>query len=244
MDDPAGRRGGFPDPRSAPAAMPLALGGDLSAERLLAAYSQGIFPWFSSGEPILWWCPDPRMVLFPEELHVPRSLARTIRRSPLSIRWNTAFEAVVEACASVPRPGQEGTWITNAMRAAYQDFHRAGYAMSVEAWEGDTLVGGLYGVSIGRCFFGESMFARRPDASKLCLVALVRRLGELGVELIDCQMHTEHLARFGARDIDRAHFLHRVATLVVEASPIAGLQEMNEGAALEERGSHREKEAS
>ncbi|MDJ0847686.1 MAG: leucyl/phenylalanyl-tRNA--protein transferase [Myxococcota bacterium] len=185
----------------------LAVGGDLSAERLLLAYSQGIFPWYEDGLPILWHSPDPRMVLLPAELHVPRSLRKVIRRRPFTLRLDTAFEAVVDECAIAERAGQRGTWITRDMREAYVALHTLGFAHSAEAWCGDELVGGLYGVSLGSSFFGESMFARRPDASKTAFVALVLQLERWGFELIDCQVHTEHLARFGAKEWRRSRFL-------------------------------------
>ena len=221
-----GRAPTFPAPRGADSSGLVAIGGDLRVDRLHSAYCQGIFPWYSEGDPILWWCPDPRMVLFPEELHVPRSLRKTVRRAPVDIRWNTAFDEVVEACAAAPRPDQDGTWITEAMKAAYRRFHDAGHAMSVEAWEDGSLVAGLYGVSVGRCFFGESMFTTRPDGSKLCLIALVEELAHRGVEMIDCQMRTDHLARFGAREIERWEFLERLEGLRGDGRPVAPLHVM------------------
>ncbi len=224
-----GRELDFPDPRGADGDGLVAVGGDLSVERLRRGYQAGIFPWYNEGDPILWWCPDPRMVLFPSELHVPRSLRRTLRRTSLEIRWNTAFDEVVEACARSPRPGQDGTWITREMKRAYGALHRAGYAMSVEAVDGGELVAGVYGVSMGSCFFGESMFTRRPDASKLCLVALVERLAELGVEMIDCQMYTEHLARFGAREVPRDVFLAHVQRLCISGQPLSSPEAMATG---------------
>ncbi len=210
----------FPDPMEAEPDGLIAVGGDLSVGRLKAAYLAGIYPWYSEGDPILWWSPDPRMVLFPSEMHVPRSLRKRMRTGAFEMRWNTAFTAVVEACANAPRPDQEGTWITASMREAYGAFHEAGYAMSVEAWIDDALVAGLYGVSMGRCFFGESMYTLVPDASKACLVELVERLGSLGVEMIDCQMYTEHLARFGAREITRREFLGHVRAHCDEGRPL------------------------
>jgi leucyl/phenylalanyl-tRNA--protein transferase len=200
----------FPPPHLAEDGL-LAVGGDLRPERLLTAYSQGIFPWYEDGLPILWHSPDPRMVLVAEELHVPRSLAKTIRRRPYQITLDAAFRDVVEACAATPRPGQEGTWITADMIAAYEVIHRLGYAHSVEAWRGDELVGGLYGVSLGGAFFGESMFARAPDASKVAFVTLVRDLAARGITLIDCQVYTDHLSRFGAREWPRKRYLRALA---------------------------------
>ena len=193
----------------------LAVGRSLTTATLVEAYSRGIFPWFNDGEPVLWWSPDPRMVLFPSELHVSTSLARRIRRRDLTITADTAFGRVMEACAA-PRDGQQGTWISARMIAAYERLHLAGYAHSVEAWAEGDLVGGLYGVAIGRVFFGESMFARRADASKVAFVHLVRQLETWSFGLIDCQMRTEHLARFGAREIPRAEFAARLERLVQE----------------------------
>ena len=191
----------------------LAAGADLTPERLLDAYRHGIFPWYSDGEPILWWSPDPRMVLFVDELKVSRSLAKSARNKGFELRVDTAFEAVIDACAQ-PRGAQPGTWITGEMRAAYLRLHRLGHAHSVETWREEELVGGLYGVSIGRMFFGESMFALASDASKVALVALVRELREQGCALIDCQMDTRHLASLGARSIPRSEFLRAVKALV------------------------------
>lgn len=185
----------------------LAVGGDLSPERLVLAYSSGIFPWYEEGQPILWHSPDPRMVLRAESLRVPRSLRRTMRKGPYRLTFDTVFRNVIEACASVPRPGQRGTWITREMKTAYAALHRRGLAHSVEAWCDDRLVGGLYGVSLGAAFFGESMFAKAPDASKVAFVALVEQLRRWGITLVDCQVHTEHLARFGACEWPRREYL-------------------------------------
>ncbi len=183
----------------------LAAGGDLSPERLLAAYRHGCFPWFSAGQPILWWSPDPRMVLFPEELHVSRSLRKTLRRGDFTITFDQDFAAVIGACAA-PRSYADGTWITPAMQAAYLELHRRGFAHSVEVWQHGQLVGGLYGLALGRLFFGESMFSRVSDASKVAFVSLVEQLRACGFVLIDCQMHTQHLASLGARPIPRREF--------------------------------------
>ena len=191
----------------------LAAGADLSPARLLDAYRHGVFPWYSDGEPILWWSPDPRMVLFTDELKVSRSLAKSVRNKGFEVRFDTAFGAVVQACAE-PRNGQAGTWITDEMRAAYLRLHRLGHAHSAETWREGILLGGLYGVSIGRMFFGESMFARTTDASKVALVALVQELRGRGGSMIDCQMDTRHLASLGARPIQRAEFLRKVEALV------------------------------
>jgi leucyl/phenylalanyl-tRNA--protein transferase len=201
----------FPDPCLAEPDGLLAVGGDLSPERLVAAYRSGIFPWFDEGSPILWWSPDPRLVLDPAALHVPRSLARTLRRGTYRVTADTAFEQVIRACAGTERPGQGGTWITEEMVAAYLRLHELGLAHAFEAWEGDRLAGGLYGVSLGSAFFGESMFAARPDASKAALVRGVEHLRAHGVTLIDCQVRTEHLVRLGAVDWSRQRFLHALA---------------------------------
>lgn len=200
----------FPEPRRAEPDGLLAVGGDLSPERLLQAYAAGIFPWFSEGSPILWWSPDPRLVLEPAWLHVPRSLARRVRRGRYAIAADTAFSLVVRRCAERTRPGQDGTWITAEMGFAYERLHRLGFAHSFEAWEGGALAGGLYGVSLGGAFFGESMFADRPDASKVAFVRAVGWLADRGVDLIDCQVKTDHLVRFGAREMPRAAFLARL----------------------------------
>lgn len=197
----------------------LAVGGDLSAQRLIAAYRQGIFPWFNPGQPILWWSPDPRMVLFPEDLHVPHSLARAMRKRNYEIRLDSAFTAVMEAC-SQPRAGQEGTWIAPAMIEAYTELHKLGVAHSIETWIDGKLAGGLYGVALGRVFYGESMFARVSDASKIAFVHLVRQLQRWRFELIDCQMNTAHLARFGAAEIPRSEFIRYLDVGVTQSPPL------------------------
>lgn len=191
----------------------LAAGGDLSPERLLAAYRRGIFPWYSGGDPILWWSPDPRTVLFPEEVQIGRTLRKTLRKAPFRVSADTAFERVLQGCAQ-PRPDQAGTWITADMHQAYCRLHALGVAHSVESWAEAELVGGLYGVALGRVFFGESMFARASDASKVAFVHLVRQLTAWGFGLIDCQMRTPLLAAFGARELPRSEFTRRVAELV------------------------------
>jgi len=191
----------------------LAAGGDLSTSRLLAAYRRGIFPWYSEGEPILWWSPDPRMVLFPSEFKVYRSLAKTLRNSRYTIRFDSAFEQVMDACAA-PRSTQAGTWISAEMRAAYCRLHQVGHAHSVETWIDGSLAGGLYGVALGRAFFGESMFFRKRDASKIALAALVAHLEHEDFAVIDCQMHTGHLESLGARPIPRQWFSKLLAELV------------------------------
>jgi leucyl/phenylalanyl-tRNA--protein transferase len=185
----------------------LAAGGELTPEWLLAAYRHGIFPWYSDDQPILWWCPNPRMVLFPDELRIARSLAKRLRNGGFEVTYNREFEAVIRACAA-PRRGQPGTWITEEMHAAYVTLHRLGYARSVEVWQRGELVGGLYGVAMGPVFFGESMFSRANDASKVALVHLARAMRTGGGRLIDCQMRTRHLASLGARDIARTEFIN------------------------------------
>ena len=198
----------------------LAAGADLSPERLLAAYRRGIFPWYSEGEPILWWSPDPRMVLVPCELKVSRSLAKTLRNRDYEIRFDSAFAAVLEGCATrgadaaAPGAGEVGTWITPDMRAAYQRLHDLGYAHSAETWIDGRLAGGLYGVAVGRMFYGESMFTRVRDASKIAMVHLARHLERKGYGMIDCQMHTSHLASLGAGTIARSVFSPRLRELV------------------------------
>ena len=191
----------------------LAAGGDLTPRRLLAAYGQGIFPWYSGNEPILWWSPDPRTVLFPAELKISRSLAKTLRNSRYSIRFDGDFDAVMAACA-VSRNGQPGTWITREMREAYGHLHRMGHAHCVETWIDNQLAGGLYGVALGRAFFGESMFSVVRDASKLALVALVCHLQQQGFGVIDCQVHSSHLASLGARSISRREFSDLLRELI------------------------------
>lgn len=191
----------------------LAAGADLSSARLVDAYSRGIFPWFSEGQPILWWSPDPRMVLFPAEIKVSRSLAKRWRKGGFELRADAAFREVMQACAA-PRPDQDGTWITAQMVEAYCRLHAEGIAHSVETWIDGELAGGLYGIALGRAFFGESMFSRVPDASKLALLGLVRQLQRWNFGLIDCQMSTPHLASLGAREISRAEFSRRLRELV------------------------------
>ena len=206
-----GREIAFPHPEKSDRSGLLAVGGDLSPERLLLAYASGIFPWYSEDQPILWHSPDPRSVLRVEDLHVPRSLARTIRRGRFEVRLDTAFEDVIRSCAELPRPGGGGTWITPDMLDAYCELHRLGFAHSAEAFADGVLVGGLYGVSIGAVFFGESMFALVPDASKVAFVTLVRQLARWGIDLIDCQQQTHHLARFGAVLWPRSCYLEALA---------------------------------
>ena len=196
----------------------LCAGGDLSAGRLLEAYRRGIFPWYSGHEPILWWSPDPRMVLFCDELKVPRSLAKSVRNKGYEVRVDTAFRAVMEGCAA-PRRDGGGTWLGEEMRRAYARLHRDGFAHSFECWRGDELAGGLYGVALGRMFYGESMYSRATDASKVALVALVGEMRARGFPLIDCQVQTPLLASLGAREIPRREFLRRLRALVNYPEP-------------------------
>jgi len=194
----------------------LAAGGDLSPQRLLAAYRQGIFPWYSVGQPILWWSPDPRMVLFPDELRISRSLARRLKKSDYEVRFDTAFHDVMLACAETRRPQQDSTWITADIIAAYCKLHELGYAHSAETWIDGQLAGGIYGVAIGRMFYGESMFHHVTDASKIAFVHLLLRLQKQGFGMMDCQMKTAHLASLGAREITRAEFSQRLAKLTAQ----------------------------
>jgi leucyl/phenylalanyl-tRNA--protein transferase len=191
----------------------LAAGGDLSVPRLVDAYRHGVFPWFSPGQPILWWSPDPRMVLVPRELKVARSLQKVLRNRQYEVRADTRFHAVMQACAE-PRPEQDGTWISDDMLAAYGALHEQGLAHSVETWIDGELAGGLYGVALGRMFYGESMFTRAADASKIALVHLARQLERWQFGMIDCQMHTPHLASLGAREMPRADFMRNLQELV------------------------------
>ena len=192
----------------------LAVGGDLTKERLLAAYSKGIFPWYEAGQPILWWSPDPRLVLTPETLKISRSLRKILRKQQFEIRFDTAFEKVIKACADVRTEQGEGTWIIPEMQQAYTELHQDGFAHSVESWLDGELVGGLYGISLGQCFFGESMFSTRNDSSKVALVALVEFSREVGIRMIDCQMTTPHLLSLGASEIQRKKFLTNLKILL------------------------------
>jgi len=200
----------------------LAASAQLSVERLIEGYRRGIFPWYTDGQPVLWWSPDPRMVLHLPELRVSRSLRKTLRAAERDARWrvtlDVCFDRVMQECAA-PRADQDGTWITAAIRAGYGALHRLGLAHSVEVWNAERLVGGLYGVSLGRMFYGESMFAREPDASKTALVSLARMLETHDFSVIDCQQSTRHLASLGAREISRAAFLERVDELVRQPAP-------------------------
>ncbi|MCF8450482.1 MAG: leucyl/phenylalanyl-tRNA--protein transferase [Taibaiella sp.] len=192
----------------------LAAGGDLSTDRLLLAYSSGIFPWFSEDEPILWWSPDPRFVLFPQDLKVSKSMKKIIKGNAFEFRFNTCFAAVIASCKQIDRKDQPGTWITEEIAAAYTAMHEAGYAHSAEAWQDGKLVGGLYGVMIGKAFFGESMFSRVSNASKYAFICWVQHLQNLGIELVDCQVYTEHLESLGAQMIPRTTFIDMVKHLI------------------------------
>jgi leucyl/phenylalanyl-tRNA---protein transferase len=197
----------FPPPEGASPEGIVAVGGDFRPERLLLGYAQGIFPWPSDGLPLLWFSPDPRFVLPLDAVHVPKSLKKRLRRETYSVRFDTQFSSVIRACAAAPRQGQRGTWITEELMDGYEALHRRGFAHSVEAYEGERLVGGLYGVALGRAFFGESMFAEAPDASKCAFAVLLAHLKHWGFSLVDCQVYTEHLERFGAIEMPRASFL-------------------------------------
>ena len=200
----------FPPPDYADPSGLIAVGGDLSSERLLEAYRVGIFPWYSEDQPILWWSPDPRFVLELDQFKISRSLGKTLRRRVFHVSFDRVFDDVIAACAAVPREGQSGTWITPEMQEAYIKLHGLGFAHSVEAWFEGKLVGGLYGVSLGKAFFGESMFHRKPDASKVALAILVENLKKWGFHFIDSQMATEHMNRLGATEIPRRIFLRRL----------------------------------
>jgi leucyl/phenylalanyl-tRNA--protein transferase len=197
----------FPDPDEADDSGLLAVGGDLSVERLKLAYSKGIFPWYEEGMPVLWWSPDPRMVLFPDKMIVSHSLKQTLKKDLFQVTYDTCFEEVIEQCSSTPRVMQEGTWITREMKSAYIRLHKAGYAHSAETWHNGQLVGGLYGVSIGRAFFGESMFHRMTNASKVALYYFLEKLRLMDFQIIDAQVYTNHLESLGGELIPRNTFL-------------------------------------
>ena len=199
----------------------LCAGGDLSPARILAAYRHGIFPWYSEGEPILWWSPDPRTVFDTGALHLSRRFRRDLRHCGWQVRFDSAFDAVTAACANAPRGGQRGTWITDDMRAAYGELHRLGHAHSVEVFDGETLVGGLYGVAVGGVFCGESMFSDASGGSKIAIAALCKRLAEAGVDLLDAQVDNPHLQRLGARAMPRAEYLRRLAAGTGRGLPVA-----------------------
>jgi leucyl/phenylalanyl-tRNA--protein transferase len=206
----------FPSPELAEREGLLAVGGDLTVERLLLAYSVGIFPWFGDGDPILWWSPDPRMVLFPNDFHASARLRRLHRQRRYRVTLDTAFPKVIAACADQPRPGQDGTWITGEMEEAYTQLHWTGFAHSVEVWDGARLAGGLYGVSLGAAFFGESMFSLDPNTSKLAMWTLVEQIKRWGFHFIDCQVHTPHLESLGGNDIPRRRFLKLLKDAVAQ----------------------------
>jgi leucyl/phenylalanyl-tRNA--protein transferase len=197
----------FPSPTNADKEGLLAIGGDLSPERLVMAYSTGIFPWYSQGDPIMWWSPDPRMVIRPEEFRPSASLRKSFKKSGLRISMDEAYPSVMGQCSSIPRRGQDGTWITGEMMTGYANLFEIGVGHSVECWEGDQLVAGLYGLSLGNCFFGESMFAKQSDASKIAFWALMRYAQEIGIEFVDCQLHNDHLERLGAYTIPREEYM-------------------------------------
>ncbi len=197
----------------------LAIGGDLSPTRLLSAYRQGIFPWSSEGEPILWWSPAPRLVLFPEDFHLPRRLARTMRQKTLTVTVDQSFAEVITACGELRRESGEGTWITEDMLTAYIRLHELGFAHSVECWSEHTLIGGLYGLCLDRVFFGESMFSRQSNGSKVALATLVRCSEQLNIRMIDCQMTTQHLLRFGSREVSREMFQDLLEQFIQDMAP-------------------------
>jgi len=188
----------------------VAVGGNLSPGMLLSAYRQGIFPWFSEGDPLLWWSPDPRCVLFPKEVHISRSMKKVLRRGTFSTSFDTCFHGVIAACRHAPRRGQDGTWITEAMQEAYTKLYELGFAHSIEVWDGERLAGGLYGVSLGNCFFGESMYCSVTNASKVALIQLAEALDRWGFDFLDCQVHSSHLESLGARQIPRDEFMGRL----------------------------------
>lgn len=200
----------FPSPEDAEPDGLLAIGGDLSSERLLLAYQCGIFPWYSEGQPILWWSPDPRLILEPEEFHISHRLRQILKQGVFKVTFDKAFESVIQACAVAPRKGQDSTWITPEMREAYVRLHQQGFAHSVESWLDAKLVGGIYGVSLGKCFFGESMFSYRSNASKVALATLVQSLKAWGFHMLDAQVTTRHLLSLGAKEIPRSLFLKRL----------------------------------
>lgn len=212
----------FPNPAKATKEGVVSVGGNLSPGFLLSAYRQGLFPWYCDGEPILWWSPDPRFVLYTDLLHIPRSMKKFLKKNPYRHTVDRCFEKVMRRCGSVKRSNNAaGTWITEEMVQGYTQLHREGYAHSFETWDGDSLVGGLYGVSVGGCFFGESMFSVNPNASKASFIAMVLRLREEGTRLIDCQQETHYLGTFGAQCVDRKKFIEEL-TLAVKAPTLRG----------------------
>lgn len=218
----------FPPPHFAVKEGLLAVGGDLCRERLLLAYRMGIFPWYAESEPVLWWSPDPRLVLYPDEIHISKTLKKILNKKLFSFTMDRAFERVIIACADTRMKNNEGTWIVDEMIEAYCDLHQSGYAHSVEAWHAGELAGGLYGVSLGRSFFGESMFTKISNASSAALVTLAAQLKKLSFDLIDCQVTTAHLMRLGAREIPRAKFLKQLKKSISEPT-LKGRWEFTEG---------------
>jgi len=210
----------FPDPRRASQEGIVAWGGDLHPERLLAAYRQGVFPWFGAHDPILWWSPDPRLVLYPEDFRITKSFRRVLRNAKYSVTFDHAFTRVIRACGQIPRPGQTGTWLHPDMQEAYALLHQQGYAHSIETWMDGELAGGVYGIALGKAFFGESMFALRPNASKIALAALRGVLAAKSYDFIDCQVETEHLVRMGAVTVPRDHFLDALALALTKPGDI------------------------
>lgn len=200
----------FPNPYHAPENMPMAIGGDLSPDRLIKAYQMGIFPWFNEEDPILWWSPNPRMVLYPDQVKVSKSMKKVIQSERFTLKIDSAFDQVIENCQSAPRKGQEGTWITEDILNSYKNLHKLGVAHSFETFEKDKLVGGLYGVSLGKCFFGESMFSQVSNASKFAFIMMANTLEKNNFEIIDCQIHNEHLASLGAIEVNRSLFLDQL----------------------------------
>ena len=215
----------FPDPRQATDEGLLAYGGDLSPKRLLSAYAQGIFPWFNADDPILWWSPNPRLVLYPDDFKISKSFRRVLRNGDYTVKFDHNFPAVIRACGQIPRPGQAGTWLHPQMQEAYIALHRQGYAHSVETYMDGKLVGGLYGIAMGKAFFGESMFALRSNASKIALAALRGVLGAKSYDFIDCQVETEHLVRMGASLIPRDRFLDELAHALTQPERIGSWAE-------------------
>ncbi len=214
----------FPNPRNAAKEGLLAYGGDLSPNRLLYAYRRGIFPWFNQDDPILWWSPDPRMVLYPEHFKLSKSLRRSIRNRDIAVTFDHDFDAVITHCGTVPRPGQRGTWLTTQMQEAYKELHAMGFAHSVEVWEEGELIGGLYGIALGRAFFGESMFSLRKDGSKIAFKALSDVLGMRGYDFIDCQVSNPHLVSLGAVTIERDRFLDELETSLGKPTDLGSWQ--------------------
>ncbi len=197
----------------------LLIGGFLNPEKILEAYCKGIFPWFKEGEPVLWWSPDPRFVLFPDELHVSRSMKKIFKQNKFEFRINTAFNAVIAACKKISRKGQKNTWITDDMETVYTDLHKMGYSHSAEAWMDDQLVGGMYGIKIGDVFYGESMFSKISNASKFAFISYVQHLQKKGVQLIDCQVYTQHVESLGGRLIEREKFIALLEQLAQKSKP-------------------------